>query len=157
MDKVHAPLKPADVGAPQLEYHDPAEPVVIPLLMEERDKLKEIFKDPAFVKAWRNLRVLKPSVFIATPSALAGPSGAQMANNRLHEIRGWEMFSAALLNQAKEPVIKTKVNLDEYPDAGTIEGEALRTAGFTPQPAKDPNKPPVSGYPKPPKNKPRLH
>lgn len=142
METVKAPLK-AELGAPQLDNQDPAEPVFTPLLMEERDRLNEIFRDPAFVKAWRNLRVLKPGVFIASPAVLSGPTGPQLANNRLHEIRGWEMFVAALLNQGKEPVVKRKAVLEEYPDAGTIEAEMQRTAGPVPVRA-------VPGQPKPP-------
>lgn len=119
----------AELGAPPLDVYDPAEPVFSPLVMDERDRLNVIFKDPVFVKAFRNLRTMKPSVFIATPTMLAGAGGAQLANNRFHEIRGWEMFVAALLNQGKEPVVKKRTVLEEYPSSGTIEGEAQRAGG----------------------------
>lgn len=141
MQSVQAPLTAA-LGAPQLDDQDPAEPVFMPLLMEERNRLNEIFQDPAFVKAWRNLRTYKPGAFPANASTLAGPSGLQVASNRLHQIQGWEMFVAALLNQSKEPLVKKKPALEEYPDAGTIEAEMARTGGTVEQ-RKVPGQPPA--------------
>lgn len=108
--------------------------------MEERDELTKIFANPVFVKAWRNLRAVKPGVFISQ-SALASPAGPQMANNRFHEIRGWEMFAAALLKQAKEPEVKRTPAKEEYPDAGTIEAEMRRTSPPI-EPRKVPGAPP---------------
>jgi hypothetical protein len=128
MQSVQAPLTAA-LGAPQLDDSTPEKPVFIPLLMEERDRLKAIFKDPAFVKAWRNLRCSKPGVFNGSADKLAGPMGLQLKSDRFHEIRGWELLVAALLIQAEEPVVKTKAHLQEYPDAGTIEAEMERTGG----------------------------
>lgn len=133
MDTVKAPHT-AELGAPQLEENDLVEHQFSALVMEERNRLKEIFKDPAFVKAWRNLRAVKPGVFMANATTLAGPTGAQLANNRLHEIRGWEMFSAALINQCKEPVVKRKPVTEDYPDEGTIDAEMRRKLPPTPPP-----------------------
>lgn len=142
-----------------MDNNDPAEPVFQPLLMEERDELKRIFKNPAFIKAWQNLRCVKPGVFMTTPVNLATKKGAKMANNRFHEIRGWEMFSAGLLNQAKEPVVKKKTVPEDYPDAGTIEADMARQAGpvqgrlIPGQPQQTTGAPPA-GLPKPPPSKP---
>lgn len=148
METAQAPLKSAELGAPQLDDHDPAEPVFTPLVMEERDRLNAIFKDPAFVKAWRNLRVFKPGAFPGNPSALASPIGPQLASNRLHQIQGWEMLVVALLNQGKEPVVKKKQALEEYPDEGTIEAEMQRKGGPIPQ-RMVPGQP-SAAHPKPP-------
>lgn len=141
MQSVQAPLTAA-LGAPQLDDQDPAEPVFMPLLMEERNRLNEIFRDPVFIKAWRNLRVYKPGAFPANASTLAGPSGLQIAANRLHQIQGWEMFVVALLNQAKEPVVKKNTPLQEYPNEGTIEAEMARTGGPV-EARKVPGQPPA--------------
>ncbi|MES2202456.1 MAG: hypothetical protein V4498_09405 [candidate division FCPU426 bacterium] len=142
-----------------MDNNDPAEPVFLPLVMEERDELKRIFKNPAFVKAWNNLRCVKPGVFIGTPAILAGKKGARMATNRFHEIRGWEMFSAGLLNQAKEPVVKKKPITEDYPDEGTLEADVRRQGPSVPgrlvpgQPQQTSGAPPA-GLPKPPPSKP---
>lgn len=144
MDTVKAPSNVA-LGAPQLDEQDPAELVFTPLVMAERDRLNEIFRDPVFLKAWRNLRAYKPGVFMTNPTVLAGPTGAQMANNRFHEIRGWEMFVAALLNQGKEPTVKRKTALEEYPDAGTIDAEMARKV--VPEAPRAPGKPPTERMP----------
>ncbi len=146
METVQAPLK-ADLGAPQLDDSDPSEPVFVGLVMEERDRLNAIFKDPVFVKAWRNLRCFKPGAFPGNQTALASPIGLQLASNRLHQIQGWEMLVVALINQGKEPVQKKKTALEQYPDAGTIEAEMERLGG--PVPARAVPGQPVA-HPKPP-------
>lgn len=148
------PDQKVSLGATPLDDYYPAEPVFTPLVMDERDRLNAIFQDPAFRKAWRNLRAMKPSVFLANPSVLSGPSGLLMASNRLHEIRGWDMFIAALLSQGKEPVTKIRAPLEEYPDTGTIEAEMQRTGGAG-KPRSVPGQKPVSGFPTPPSVKPK--
>jgi hypothetical protein len=40
-----------------------------------------------------------------------------IANNRLHELRGWEMFQGALFMQAEEKVPRvTKTLIETYPN-----------------------------------------
>ncbi len=71
-----------------------------PLSFEERSVLRLALKSTAFQQALRNIRNEKPSVF--APS-LNDERGAQFANNRIHQIQGWEMFEVALGKQALDP------------------------------------------------------
>ncbi len=75
---------------------------VTPLSLDERTALRLALKSPGFQKALRNIRHQKPSPFTAE---LNTTLGSTIANNRLHEIRGWEMFEVALGKQALDPVI----------------------------------------------------
>lgn len=78
----------------------------IKLTLEERNHLSEILRDPIFTKAWNNAKWEKPSAFVSgQPNPLSTPMGLQVASNRLHEIRGWELFEAAITRQIKDPPI----------------------------------------------------
>lgn len=100
---------------------EPAESILrepkIQLSLEERAALRAMFNHPAYVKAWRNAQHSKPGAF---PGDLNTPLGSVIANNRLHEIRGWEMFAAALQREVVDPVMKKPTAPDDYPDAGAI-------------------------------------
>jgi hypothetical protein len=87
------------------------------LSLEERNALKLIFATPAFVKAWRNAKVSAPSPMIPV-STLNAKRGEKAANNRLHEMRGWKLFEAALLRQTLDPVLRPQRAPEEYPDSG---------------------------------------
>lgn len=116
-----APVQKVSKVAPALPEHAADEPIkgsYIPLVMEERDRLTAIFTDPAFVKAWRNAKLLGPSMFRGN---FNDANGALSASNRLHELRGFEAFRIALLGQAEEPKQKTAKPAENFSDAGTID------------------------------------
>lgn len=98
-----------------------AEPILraprVQLSLEERTALRAVFATPAYVKAWNNAQHAKPGAF---PVELNSALGAVIANNRLHEIRGWEMCVAALHREIIDPVLKKPTAPDNYPDAGAI-------------------------------------
>lgn len=87
------------------------------LTLDERNALKATFTSAGFKKLLQNVRLKKPSAF--TPH-LNEALGAQVANNRLHEIRGWELFEAALWVEIQDPGIRKTAPVENYqePDAG---------------------------------------
>ncbi len=91
----------------------------VPLSLEERQAFRAAIKIPAFQKALRNIRLGKPSVFIGK-AELNGALGSVSANNRLHEIRGWEMFEAALGTQGLDPVLTPPKAKEKYQDESTM-------------------------------------
>ncbi len=106
-----------------LGNEEPEIRTVVPLTWEERTRLRELFADPVFRKAWNNAQAAKPSVLAA---GLEGPTGLQIGNNRLHQLQGWEMFRAALLREQLERKPAPARASDSFPDAGTMEAEAKR-------------------------------
>lgn len=110
----------------------PEEPLrdsVTPLSLDERVALRAIFKNPVFVRAWKNAQCLRPSCLIAAESAdmtLNGPHGREIANNRLHEMRGWEMATAALLKQCNDPVLRAPVSTETYSDRAAVVGPVVK-------------------------------
>jgi len=137
MPKIKKPQK-ARV-APVQKDHAADEPIkgsYQPLVMEERDRLTAIFTDPAFVKAWRNAKLLGPRLFNGN---FSGEHGQLAAANRLHELRGFEAFRVALLAQAEEPKTKPERVQEMFPTAGTIDAA----------PEFQPAKPAASTRPKP--------
>lgn len=85
------------------------EPLENPLSIEERMELREIYRNPVFVKALNNASLCKP------PSVVGGLSsalGGQISLIALSRIQGWELFSAALLMQVKDKLPK-RVPLEE--------------------------------------------
>ncbi len=86
----------------------------IPLSFEERIELRKIFASPIFKKALRNCRHKKPSGGKWGRALLNSPAGAIVANNTLHEMRGWEMFEEALHAQSLDPAAKPTVAVDDY-------------------------------------------
>lgn len=81
-----------------------AVPAVAPIELSviERRDLRIMLNSPLFVKAWTLAHTLKPSPARAD-RAYEGQFGQQIANNKLHQILGWEMFAAALTNLVNEP------------------------------------------------------
>lgn len=91
----------------------------IPLTFEQRIELREIFtKKTAYIRAWNNAQHCKPSAFTGE---LNTALGSVVANNRLHEIRGWELFEAALKREMIDPVLKKAKVPDDFPDSGAID------------------------------------
>jgi len=82
----------------------------------EREKLRGIISDPVFQKAIRNAHAKKPSVN-PTGTGMAPTAQCELiANNRLHQLQGWEMLEAALFAQAEEVAPRAFVPLKEtYP------------------------------------------
>ncbi len=91
----------------------------VPLSLEERQAFRTAIKLPAFQKALRNIRLEKPGVFIGK-AELNSSLGSISANNRLHEIRGWEMFEAALGKQGLDPVLTPPKAKEKYQDESTM-------------------------------------
>ncbi len=87
----------------------------VPLTLDERVRLRAIFKEPAFVKAWKNAKTFAPG---PNPSGLNAELGDRIAVNRLHEMRGWVMFEAAILRQVEDPPLKAVKVVENYPDSG---------------------------------------
>jgi hypothetical protein len=115
------PKKARVAPAQRAQDHAREEPIIhrfVPLVMEERDRLTAILSDPAFIKAWRNAKALRPSPFRGNFSA---EHGQLAACNKLHEIRGFEAFQAALLAQAEEPKPKNERVAESFPNAGNLD------------------------------------
>ncbi len=101
---------------------EPLRPVPVALIMEERDELARILVSPAFIKAMRNARCMKPTAFVAAYNTGRGAQDAlQICNDRLREIRGWEAFEFALFAQVNEPVQRVKPVAESFPMGGTID------------------------------------
>lgn len=87
----------------------PKKPVAkIALELSHRARLIELLNDPVMQAALANVLLQKPGVFFggsATEAHKAGDVGMAtlLANNRLHQIQGWELFEAALFAQANDP------------------------------------------------------
>ena len=76
--------------------------VTLELNPVERRELRLMLNSPLFVKAWTIANTLKPSA-ARHDSAYDGQFGQQIANNKLHQILGWEMCAAALISLVNEP------------------------------------------------------
>ncbi len=115
------PRKPALKASPLVQEAEETllRELPVPLSLEERQAFRVALKSPAFQKALRNIRLEKPSVHM-TRDALNGTQGAVIANNKLHEIRGWEMFEAALGKQGLDPVITPAKPKEKYVDESTM-------------------------------------
>jgi hypothetical protein len=104
--------KSAKAGFASREIEDTIirqEPVA--LTFEDRTAIKAFFASAPFKKVLHNARLKQPPVF--TPG-LDTPLGSVIANNRLHEIRGWKMFEAALGSQVEDPKLPTPQAPDDY-------------------------------------------
>lgn len=87
-----------------------------PLSDDEREKLRAILNNDVFRLALARVQNMKPSAFTAAP-------GVQGANDRLHEIKGWELYEHALFLQAETPKQKSERPTETYPDQGLIDHE----------------------------------
>ena len=107
--------KSAKAGVASREIDDTLIPEpTLPLSYEERIKLRAMFADPVFKKALRNCRNRKPNGHMWGRAVLNAPTGAIVANNTLHEQRGWEAFEKELHAQTLDPVAKTAPVPDDY-------------------------------------------
>jgi hypothetical protein len=101
---------------PDLELKKPTDniPAFRQLEYPERQKLLGMLNDPVFIQAWQNAEGSKPNAF---PAGTDGELGGVIANNRLHQIQGWEMFKAALLKQVIDPRPPREQPKETYPDS----------------------------------------
>jgi hypothetical protein len=89
----------------------------VPLVLEERERLRVLFSDPVFQKALRNAHARMPDKNPPGIGVVPTEHALLIANNRLHELRGWEMFQGALFMQAEEKVPRVQKTLIEtYPN-----------------------------------------
>lgn len=103
------------VRAPKVAEQRARKPAYAVLDLKARTRLLEILDDPVFQQAWANAQMERPSAFT---KGLNEALGNQIAANRLHEMRGWEMFSAALLKQTDDPKPARQRMRETYPDSG---------------------------------------
>lgn len=87
---------------------------------DEKVELRKLFDGPLFQKALANARLMKPTAFAP---GLEGQYGAQIASNRLHEMRGWKLFEVALAKQAIAIPKRREMPKDNFPDEGRTEAE----------------------------------
>lgn len=95
--------------------------VALPLELKDRDKLKALLNDPVMQQVLGNISAVKPGVFYVGAGTEAHASkdpamATLLANNRLHEIRGWEMFETALFAQCEDPKAAREASTETYPD-----------------------------------------
>jgi hypothetical protein len=104
--------KSAKAGVAPREIQDTIireEPLV--LTLEDRTALRGFFASAPFKKALHNARLKQPSIFSGT---LDSPLGSIIANNRLHELRGWKLFEGALGSQVDDPIPPKPKAPDDY-------------------------------------------
>lgn len=108
-------VRTAKRGVAPQQIESPIRNPPVPFTLEERQELRSLFSQPVFAKAWHNAKLAKPSAFVAgNPSPLNTALGAMVGNNRLHEIRGWELFEAAILRQVNDPSPPKSVVQENY-------------------------------------------
>ena len=83
------------------------------LTIEERETFRALRQSPAFRLALLLVEEEKPSVFTAVDT---GSDNA--CAHRLHEIRGWERFRAALLAVGEPRLVMTPPEHDFAPQGG---------------------------------------
>lgn len=93
-----------------------------PLDDAEREWLKSTIQHPIFQRVLDNVYAKKPPT--NAPKTGCFQPDQLSANNRLHQIQGWEMYEAALFSQA-EPInqVKQQHIPETYPDAGNRIGD----------------------------------
>lgn len=102
----------------------PLKPQVHKFSYEERQELQQLFTHPLFVRAWQNMLLSAPTLF--PPTAFDGQFGPQQGNNRLHELRGFNLCKFALLKSLEEPSLPKPKLTDNFPDAGTLEADVAQ-------------------------------
>lgn len=95
-----------------------------PLTQKERERFRAILADDVFRKVLARAQNMKPSAFIGVSDATKGADDRrQTSNDRLHEIRGWEMFEHALFLQAEDIKRRTNQPTETFPNSGLIDYE----------------------------------
>jgi hypothetical protein len=94
-------------------------PLVFPLYtfealtLEERVKFREFIVSPLFRKVIRNAFTKRPGVVPKGTGTAVLEHSQLIANNRLHQIQGWEMFEAAFFSQAETIIERPKSTVQE--------------------------------------------
>jgi len=79
-----------------------------PLTEVERQRFRQMIADPVFQKVIRNAwRYRPPTTPLGTGESVRDQNALLIANNRLHQLQGWEMFEAAVFSQTE---VKIKLN-----------------------------------------------
>jgi hypothetical protein len=94
------------------------------LTPEQRAKLRAMITDPLYVQFLRIVAVFKPSCNIS--KAGSGERDAfsdARANARLGEIRGWELYEAAIFLALNEPPEVKASAQETFPDAGRVDAD----------------------------------
>lgn len=96
-----------------------------PLTQKERERFRAILADEVFRKVLARVQNMKPSAFTGgvSDASKSATDRAQTANDRLHEIRGWEMFEHALFLQAEDKKRRADPAQETFPDSGMIDYE----------------------------------
>lgn len=103
----------------RVPFSDPA-----PLTEEERKQFVAILEGDVFRKVLARAMNMKPGAFSGVSDASkCAADRVQSANDRLHEIRGWELFEHALYLQAQTPKPAAARTPENYPDQGLIDYE----------------------------------
>lgn len=81
--------------------------------------------DPAFERALALIQIGRPSVYINGTGGHVTDATAsvQSANNRLHEMRGWDLYQTALFALVREEKPRTPQPTETYPDSGSLDHE----------------------------------
>ena len=90
-------------------------PALSALDMKQREELAKMLNSDVFQLALGNALAMKPSPFLTLDTITDANRAMLTANNRLHEVRGWELFSIALFAQAEEPKPPQQRTEETYP------------------------------------------
>lgn len=94
------------------------------LTAEERGELRTVLTSKTFIKLLRICECMKPSAHIKN-----GGSGDRdqfsdaRTNARLGELRGWELYQAAIFLAISEPAAIKSSASETYPDAGRVDSQ----------------------------------
>lgn len=100
-------------------------PVYLEYTPEERGELRKFFESPLWKKTLSNVRTARPPLFVGGTET---PLGNQIANNRLHQLQGWQLFEVALARSILPEPPKRKQLTESYPDAGRPDFEKSKTS-----------------------------
>lgn len=88
------------------------------LTLTERQELRAFYGSELWKKVWRNALTLAPSSNI--PDGNPQLTGI-LANNRFHQMQGWEKFRRALADQIQEAPQRPPRPVDDYSQPLEIE------------------------------------
>jgi hypothetical protein len=120
-----AKSKPTALRRPKRSPHTAPPP--LPLTLVEREKVRGFLADPAMGRALEFIQTMRPSAFVVNDSAGMGGAvkdpAASMAsaNNRLHEMRGWDQYENALFASVQEAKPRPEMPVENYPDSGRLD------------------------------------
>lgn len=80
---------------------------------DEKEQIRQMLQSQPFKWAMEIARRSTPSVFLQNSGGRADELSKDQVNNRFHEMKGWNMFEAALI---ASPEVKSASNdeLEEY-------------------------------------------